>query len=326
MEEAFYQELAAMLSAGPLVVATVIHTQGSVPRQVGAKLALGIGGTLAGTIGGGAGEAAVLAQAQALLQAADPVGRELTIDLTGSPLGVCGGRMQIWLQLWQGSQAQALVAQILQALTAGAGQQLVTPLNPPGWPYLSAEFAHLAAPQREAGSFIEPLTPAPTLLIIGAGHCGIPLAQVAHWAGFRIWVQDDRPEYATPERFPTAERLCPQAFSELIPDLRRIPQLYMALLTRGYTLDCQILRAIHQANLIPRYLGMIGSRKRVKTVLQTLAQEGIPAGAFPTLHAPIGLEIHAETPAEIAISITAQLIQVRRAQNQAKLPPGKKKG
>lgn len=304
-----------MLSVGPLVVATVIRTQGSVPRQVGAKLALGSDGCLSGTIGGGAGEAKVIAEAQTLLQTADPVGMEISIDLSGSPLGVCGGRMHIWLQRWQGSVAQALVAGILQALEDGTNQQLITPLEPQGWPYLSSEFQAISSPRRIGGSLVEPLTPSPTLLIVGAGHCGIPLAQMAHWAGFRIWIQDDRPEYITPERFPTAERLCPQAFSELIPDLSRRSELYIALLTRGYTLDCQILRTLHQAQLSYRYLGMIGSRRRVKTVLQTLAQEGIPASEFPCLHAPIGLEIHAETPAEIAISITAQLIQVRRAHN-----------
>ncbi len=318
-----------MLSSGPLVVATVIRTQGSVPRQVGAKLAVGVEGTLVGTIGGGAAEAEVIAQAQALLQATVrgaehlsgteslPTGMQISIDLNSPPLGVCGGRMQIWLQRWQGSLAQALVAQILRALTEETGTQLITPLDPQGFPYLSdprtgSPFPDLSSPQILCGALVEPLLPSPTLLIVGAGHCGIPLAQIAHLAGFRIWVQDDRPDYVTRQRFPDAERLCPQPFSQLIPQLKRIPQLYIALLTRGYTLDCQILRAIYQSNLAPRYLGMIGSRKRVKTVLHTLAQEGIPEHAFTPLFAPIGLEIHAETPAEIAISITAQLIQTRR--------------
>ncbi|MEN9231262.1 MAG: XdhC family protein [Thermostichus sp. DG02_5_bins_236] len=310
MEESFYQHLAQMLALGPVVVATVIRTQGSVPRQVGAKLALGCDGRLLGTIGGGAAEAKVIAEAETLLQATEPGGREVPIDLTGSPLGVCGGRMGIWLQRWQGSTAQALVTQIRQALAEGSGLQLVTPLD--GFPYLSTEFPAVSSPQLLCGSLVEPLTPSPTLLVVGAGHCGMPLAQIAHWAGFRIWVQDDRPDYVTPDRFPTAERLFQQPFAELIPDLSCLSELYLALLTRGYSLDCQILRAIYQAKLSYRYLGMIGSRQRVKTVLQTLAQEGIPATAFAPLYAPIGLEIHAETPAEIAISIIAQLIQTRR--------------
>ncbi|MFQ3614654.1 MAG: XdhC family protein [Cyanobacteriota bacterium] len=320
MKEAFFRQLAGMLPLGPVVIATVIRTQGSVPRQVGAKLALGSDGRLLGTIGGGAGEAKVIAEAQILLQATEPAGVEVSIDLRDSPLGVCGGRMHIWLQRWQGSLAQALVTQIQQALAAGGGTQLITPLDPQRFPYLSSEFQSLSSPQLKVlrtadatcESLVEPLLPSPTLLIVGAGHCGIPLAQIAHWAGFHIWIQDDRPEYLTPERFPTAQRLCPQPFSDLIPDLSCLAELYIALLTRGYSLDCQILRTLHQAKLSYRYLGMIGSRKRVKTVLQTLAQEGIPEHAFAPLYAPIGLEIHAETPAEIAISITAQLIQTRR--------------
>ncbi|MFS8878393.1 XdhC family protein [Synechococcus sp. H55.8] len=97
---------------------------------------------------------------------------------------------------------------------------------------------------------------------------------IAYLAGFRIWVQDDRPDWVTPQRFPDAERLYPQPFAQLIPDLQRIPQLYIALLTRSYNLDGQTLRAIYHSG--PHYLGMIGSRKQVQAVLQTLAQEGIP--------------------------------------------------
>lgn len=337
MDETFYQQLADMLSRGPLVVATVIRTQGSVPRQAGAKLAVGSDGTLLGTIGGGAAEAEVIARAQTLLQATVPVGdgessaehfggaeswpagMQVSLDLNSPPLGVCGGRMHIWLQRWQGSLAQTLVAQILQALTQGPRAWLITPLHPQGFPYLSLgdsgaeHFAPLpSCPQLLAGSWVEPLLPSPTLLIVGAGHCGLSLAQIAHLAGFRMWIQDDRPDWVTPQRFPAAERLCSEPFAQLIPDLQRIPQLYIALVTRSYSLDCQILRAIYHSGLTPHYLGMIGSRKRVQTVLQTLAQEGIPETAFSRLFAPIGLEIHAETPAEIAISITAQLIQVRR--------------
>jgi xanthine dehydrogenase accessory factor len=329
VDETFYRQLADMLSRGPLVVATVIRTQGSVPRQAGAKLAVGSDGTLLGTVGGGAAEAEVIARAQTLLQTAVPVGdgdgesspagMPVSLDLNSPPLGVCGGRMHIWLQRWQGSLAQTLVAQILQALTQGQRAWLITPLHPQGFPYLSLgdsgaeHFASLPSrPQLLAGSWVEPLLPSPTLLIVGAGHCGLSLAQIAHLAGFRIWVQDDRPDWVTPQRFPVAERLCSEPFAQLIPHLHRIPQLYIALVTRSYSLDCQILRAIYHSGLTPHYLGMIGSRKRVQTVLRTLAQEGIPETAFSRLFAPIGLEIHAETPAEIAISITAQLIQVRR--------------
>lgn len=135
-----------MLSRGPLVVATVVRTQGSVPRQAGAKLAVGSDGTLLGTVGGGAAEAEVIARAQTLLQTAVPVGdgdgesspagMPVSLDLNSPPLGVCGGRMHIWLQRWQGSPAQTLAAQILQALTQGQRAWLITPLHPQGFPYL----------------------------------------------------------------------------------------------------------------------------------------------------------------------------------------------
>jgi xanthine dehydrogenase accessory factor len=151
VDETFYRRLADMLSRGPLVVATVIRTQGSVPRQAGAKLAVGSDGTLLGTVGGGAAEAEVIARAQTLLQTAVPVGdgggesspagMQVSLDLNSPPLGVCGGRMHIWLQRWQGSPAQTLVAQILQALTQGPRAWLITPLDPQGFPYLSRLFA-----------------------------------------------------------------------------------------------------------------------------------------------------------------------------------------
>ncbi|MGY2753456.1 xanthine/CO dehydrogenase XdhC/CoxF family maturation factor [Thermostichus sp. MS-CIW-21] len=183
-----------MLSRVPLVVATVIRTQGSVPRQAGAKLAVGSDGTLLGTVGGGAAEAEVIARAQTLLQTAVPVGggdgesspagMPVSLDLNSPPLGVCGGRMHIWLQRWQGSLAQTLAAQILQALTQGQRAWLITPLDPQGFPYLRLgdsnveHFAPLPSrPQLLAGSWVEPLLPSPTLLIVGAGHCGLSLAQ-----------------------------------------------------------------------------------------------------------------------------------------------------
>jgi xanthine dehydrogenase accessory factor len=177
---------------------------------------VGSDGTLLGTVGGRAAEAEVIARAQTLLQTAVPVGdgdgesspagMQVSLDLNSPPLGVCGGRMHIWLQRWQGSLAQTLAAQILQALTQGPRAWLITPLHPQGFPYLRLgdsnveHFAPLPSrPQLLAGSWVEPLLPSPTLLIVGAGHCGLSLAQIAHLAGFRIWVQDDRPDWVTPQ-------------------------------------------------------------------------------------------------------------------------------
>ncbi|MBI2219785.1 MAG: XdhC family protein [Acidobacteria bacterium] len=161
--------------------------------------------------------------------------------------------------------------------------------------------------------YIEPLTAAPRLYIIGAGHVGWHLGRLAQEIGFRIHVVDDREKFANAERFPGAEIAVDDipawlATAELPADA------FVTIVTRGHQHDLSALRAL--ANRPLQYLGMIGSRAKVTRVYDALVQEGIPADVLRRVHAPIGLDLGAVTPAEIAVSIIAEMVAVRHGRDR----------
>lgn len=306
----FYQQMATELTQGAVVLATVTQVIGSAPRELGAKMLVCPGGKLIGTIGGGAGEARACDRALQILVSGEK--QFVEIDLSGNPQretqGVCGGRMQVWLERWP-QESLPLVRQILQSLESHQTAALVTPFRAGTSPYLL-----LATPvestQVTNESLIEPLIAPPTLLIVGAGHVAVPLASVAQMAGFQVIVTDDRPEFAVPERFPAGIKVLATPVTQALNSIPPLPQLYAALVTRGYLHDLEPLQLLLQRST--RYIGMIGSRKRVQRVQQALLEAGYPPTQLDQIYAPIGLDIGALTPAEIAISICAELIQVRR--------------
>lgn len=305
-----FQQLAQALTLGPAVLATVIDVRGSVPREVGARLVVNAQGQAFNTIGGGAGEAKVLAQANLVLQTGEP--QRVDIDLTGAPQrltqGICGGTMQVWLERWQGAAALALAQAIEKQLQGGESITLVTPLDGKGTPYLS----DLPPNLDPATAFVETLQPPPLLLIVGAGHVGVQLAKVAHLAGFTIAVQDDRPDWANERLYPQAVDRLTQPIAPALAALANHKNLYAALVTRGYTYDLEALTHLLQRPTPCAYIGMIGSEKRVRQVYQSLEQSGFSRASLAHIYGPIGLDIEALTPEEIAVSITAELIMVRR--------------
>ena len=157
---------------------------------------------------------------------------------------------------------------------------------------------------------IDPLEPTPHLYIVGAGHVSWHLGRVAGEAGFRIHVVDDREKFANLERFPGAE----EVVAESIPDWLHRADLpasaFAVVVTRGHTHDLDAMRALAARDL--RYLGLIGSRAKVRRIWDMLLGEGVPRECLERIHAPIGLDIGAVTPSEISISIVAELIAVRR--------------
>ena len=301
----FYEDLLSLLQQGAVVVATVINIKGSVPREIGAKMLI-TSDRCIDTIGGGAGEAKVINYAREVLQTGQKQSSE--INLTGSPDhlidGICGGWMQIWLERWQGESAVSLVNQILTELKLGRSLTLVTPYGDRA-PYLSHET------NIQEAAFTEILHPDPILLIIGAGHVGEQLAKIAHLAGFQIAIQDDRPEWANRERYPQANCIYSQ-ITHALTALSNYPHLYIALVTRGYRYDLEALVTILKGERIYKYIGMIGSKRRINQVLAEAEQMGISKTKLESIYAPIGLAIGALTPAEIAVSICAELIMVRR--------------
>ena len=153
--------------------------------------------------------------------------------------------------------------------------------------------------------------PPERLIILGGGHVALALYQMGRLLDFSITVVDDRPDFANYQRFPEAQVLCID-FPSAIEELRILPSDYVCVLTRGHRYDADCLRTIFRGQQ-PKYLGMIGSKRRVAGNKQMLLEEGVPQALLDTLHAPIGLAIGAITPQEIAVSIVAQLIQVRHA-------------
>ncbi len=148
------------------------------------------------------------------------------------------------------------------------------------------------------------------LLIVGGGHIGKALAAIGSLCGFVVEVVDDRPEYANAGRFPEARRVTCGRFEEVLADYPIDDATYVVCVTRGHRHDEISLRQVIRKPAA--YIGMIGSRRRVGAVLQHLLEEGAPAEAVARVHTPIGLDIGAETPEEIAVSIMAEIIQVRR--------------
>jgi xanthine dehydrogenase accessory factor len=138
------------------------------------------------------------------------------------------------------------------------------------------------------------------------------LAKVAHLAGFQIWIQDDRPEWANTDRYPQANQIFQQPIAQILDRLQHQEQLYVALVTRGFQCDLEALVGLLQNQISCCYLGMIGSEKRVRQVYRAIEQKGIPEAKLKAIYAPIGLDIGALTPEEIAVSIVAELIMVRR--------------
>lgn len=157
--------------------------------------------------------------------------------------------------------------------------------------------------------FIERLEGAPRLYIIGAGHVGYHLARVAHDVGFRIHVVDDRIKFANSERFPNADEIVVDDIATWLHNSALAPSAYVVVVTRGHRNDLDALRALAALDL--RYLGLIGSRAKVARLYQALAAESMPVECLQRVHAPIGLDIGAVTPQEIAVAIVAELIAIK---------------
>ena len=157
---------------------------------------------------------------------------------------------------------------------------------------------------------IDPLTPTPQLYVIGAGHVGLHLARAAEDASFRVHVVDDREKFANRERFPGAHEIIVSPLAEWLHTADIPSSAFVAVVTRGHQHDLEGMRALAARDL--RYLGLIGSRAKVARIFDALAAEGMPGECLARVRAPIGLDIGAVTPAEIAISILAEMIAVRR--------------
>jgi xanthine dehydrogenase accessory factor len=158
--------------------------------------------------------------------------------------------------------------------------------------------------------FIEPILPPALLYIFGAGHVSVNLYKVAKNAGFDVTVTDDREAYASRERFPDAKEVIAEDFERIMARLSPNESSYIVIVTRGHRDDMRLLRWAVQTPA--RYIGMIGSKRKTITIFRELTKEGVAPALFERVHAPVGLDIGAVTPEEIAVAITAELIAARR--------------
>jgi xanthine dehydrogenase accessory factor len=251
-----FEEIVRLRRAGQRgALATIVHTNGSIPSYESSRMLVRDDGSIAGTIGGGCVEAEVWAAAKDVMQKETP--RKMVFNLNNEASYdnglICGGTLEV---------------------------------------------------------FVEPLLPQPMLYLFGGGHVSTAVAKAASAAGFAVGIIDDREAFANTQRFPMAQEVYisyEEAFAKIKPNA----STYLVIVTRGHKDDMSVLA--WAARTDARYIGMIGSKRKVLSVYKALEKEGYRAEEFKRVYAPMGLEIGALSPEEIAISIVAELIAVRRS-------------
>ncbi len=161
--------------------------------------------------------------------------------------------------------------------------------------------------------YLEPILPDPGLIVFGGGHIGQSVAEIASNLGFAVTVADDRTKYANRERFPTADNVVVGTWDEIFGKIEVSSSSYIVIATRGHQYDLACLR--FAVGTPARYVGLLGSRRKVKILIETLQKEGVDPANFEKVYAPIGIEIGSETPEEIAVSIAAEVVAVRKKMN-----------
>lgn len=157
--------------------------------------------------------------------------------------------------------------------------------------------------------FVEPILPAPMIVVVGGGHVGKAVVHLAKWLGFRVAVSDDRAEFCNPESVPGADAYYPVEMSKLTESLPVTRQTYLVVTSRGSGVDAQGLSPLLDSQAA--YIGVIGSKRRWATTVKALKEQGVPDEKLKRVHSPIGLELQAETPEEIAVSIMAEILMLR---------------
>jgi xanthine dehydrogenase accessory factor len=303
------ETLVADVDAGrPVMLCAVVKTKGSTPQHAGAAMLVRSDYSTFGTLGGGCVEAEVQKRAFEHLQRGEArlLDFVLNHDYGWDDGLICGGRMFIGCQ----PVTPAGVAPYRNALAQARGR------------------SHADVPlvvrddEREHAYRIHLETP-PTLVIAGAGHVGQALARLAVGLDFHAVVIDDRADFASPERFDSSVELKVAEITRALAEFPLDGSCYVVIVTRGHRHDHQALDAVIRRDAA--YLGLIGSKRKSKMILQDLVEAGVPQERIDRVHTPIGLPIGAVTVNEIAVSIAAQLIEHRRKGQSAlveELPPG----
>jgi len=243
------------------------------------------------------------------LERGEPVALVTIVSTTGSTPQRVGAKMLVF---GDGRLVGTIGGGCYENDAFGKAREAITTRKPQLVRYeLSDDFAQetglICGGQMEV--YIEPIEPSPELYVVGAGHVGFHLARLADEVGFRVHVVDDREKFANRDRFPTAAEVLVEDIPAWIARAELPAHAYAVIVTRGHTNDLEALRGLAPRDL--RYLGLIGSRAKVARIYDALAADGMPADVLQRVHAPIGLDIGAVTPQEIAVSILAELIAVK---------------
>jgi xanthine dehydrogenase accessory factor len=246
----------------------------------------------------GAAEAVRLAREA--LEGGEPMASVTVIESHGTAAPPAGARMAVWAGRARGTLGDAALD---AAATAFARETLAG--------------SRVASREVEVGDgavtlYAEPHHAPPELVIVGAGHIARPLCRVGALLGFRVTVLDDRPDFATRERFPEAAEVRRAEFDAPLRGVPMDARTHLVLVTRGHKYDYEALRDVLARPSLPPYLGMVGSRRRTRAALEQLAREGIDPERIAAVRAPVGLDVRAETPEEIAVAIAAELVLLRR--------------
>lgn len=287
-----------------MALCTVVSARGSTPQQRGAKMAVFAGGQTLGTLGGGCVEAEVRTQAmkQLPLAEAKTLSFRLDHDYGWDDGLICGGIMDIHIDILRGPPAAEKIQSLCDAV---AGRR-------------AAEFKICYHTERGKENYLEEILPSPRLVIAGAGHVGCALAEIMGKLDFELTIIDDRPDLLSEERFPGSTRIVGDIENKLA-SLEIDPQTYVVIVTRGHRHDGRALAAVIESKA--GYIGLIGSRKKIRTILADLHEQGVCFDTLLKVHAPIGLEIGAITPHEIAVSIAAEIIAFRRGRGDEPARP-----
>ena len=339
------QEAVKLLDEGEeCVLATVVRTKGSTPQKPGAKLLVRKDGSGVGTLGGGCVEGDIWFAAKEIMRRrGGPEFRDylLNEDIAARDGLVCGGTMYFFIDpLWSAQEFLPFGQEMLESYEGAAPVAVATIVKgsdaigakmiyrDDGSTYGSLGSSELERQAREAADrvaslgnneylvadngvevFVEGFTTPPTLVIMGGGHVGKATSRLAHMLGFRIYVVDDRPEFANKERFPEAEETVVADYSNGLDNLPINANTFVIAATRGHRYDDLALEAAIQTPA--SYIGLLGSRRKTLLIYRRLLGLGVSPERLKAVRAPVGLDIGALTPEELAVSIMSEIIMHR---------------
>ncbi len=347
------QELIEAKRAGRAVVyCRLVETRGSTPQKAGAAMLVYADGSQAGTLGGGCVEAEVKRRALRLIdgERAEIMSFQLDRDYGWDDGLICGGRMQILVDPLANEASLVYFNRLNELLAAGAGCCEAVSFDPEksGLPAaasylfdsqdrLAASNGPLAEGEPPAGikANLQPLATRPRasakeglaflpnlprcrLLIVGGGHVGQAVGNLAAELDFDVWVLDDREPFVSRERFPRAQKLICGNIDRVLPEIEVTPDTYCLIVTRGHNHDEEAL--YHLIDRGARYVGLIGSKRKIKLIYDDLRNEGVSEDSLSKVYAPLGIDIGSQTVMEIAVSILAELVSHR---NRNGVVPGR---